>query len=443
LTQALGFGMSLNETHDAALRSWVQSANEPDTDFPIQNLPLAAFRPRGEGAFRIGAAIGDQIVDLAHPTVAALLEPRIAQACRGAELNELMALGPDAWARLRMSLSRALTVGNAEQDRLRSALIAQDAVQFGLPARIGDFSDFYTSIHHATAVGRLLRPEQPLLPNYKWIPIAYHGRASSLRVSGAEVARPAGQIRLSAAEAPILAPSRRLDYEVELGVLIGVGNRAGQPIPIGQAWNHVFGVVLLNDWSARDIQAWEYQPLGPFLSKSFATTISPWVVSAEALLPFRGPWSRPADDPQPLPYLQDAQDQASGALDIVLEASIVTAAMRATGQPAALLSGSSCRHAYWTVAQMVAHHTVNGCNLVAGDLLGTGTQSGPAAVEAGSLIELTTGGREPLALPNGERRTFLEDGDEICLRGFGEREGFVRIGLGSATGRVVSAEMRT
>jgi fumarylacetoacetase len=353
-----------------------------------------------------------------------------------------MELGPAAWSRLRLTLSRALRAGNAQQAPLQAALVEQATVRYGLPARIGDFSDFYTSIHHATAVGRLLRPEQPLLPNYKWVPVGYHGRASSVRISGEPVMRPCGQIRVPGNDAPVVCPSRRLDYELELGVLIGAGNAPGRPIPIGEAWEHVFGVVLLNDWSARDIQAWEYQPLGPFLSKSFATTISPWVVTAEALLPFRGPWSRPAGDPQPLPYLDDAQDRAAGALDIVLEAFIVTASMRQRRAAPALLSRSSSRHAYWTVAQMVAHHTVNGCNLVAGDLLGSGTQSGPAPSEAGSLIELTAGGREPLQLPEGERRTFLEDGDEILLRGFCERAGAARIGLATAAARVVAADSR-
>jgi fumarylacetoacetase len=429
----------MNETHDPALRSWVQSANGPDADFPIQNLPLAAFRKPGEGAFRIGAAIGDAIVDLSHPDAAALLEPPIAQACRASTLNDLMALGPAAWSSTRLALSRALKIGSPRQHALGSVLVAQAGVQYGLPVRIGDFTDFYTSIHHASAVGRLLRPDQPLLPNYQWIPVAYHGRASSVVVSGSEVMRPTGQVRPSGVEAPVVAESRRLDYEVELGVFIGVGNPLGQPIPIGEAWNHVFGLVLLNDWSARDIQAWEYQPLGPFQSKSFATTVSPWVVSTEALQPFRGPWARPADDPQPLPYLQDAQDRQSGALDIVLDASIQSAAMREQGQPPTRLSRSSSRHAYWTIAQMVAHHTLNGCNLVTGDLLGTGTQSGPDATEAGSLIELTAGGRQILTLPSGQSRAFLEDGDEICLRGFCERQGFVRIGLGTATGRVLPA----
>jgi fumarylacetoacetase len=431
--------MQLNETHQASLRSWVASANAPGADFPIQNLPLAVFRPPGGQGFRLGAAIGDSIVDLAHPNVAALLEPHIGQACRSPTLNELMALGPQAWSLLRLMLSRALRAASPQQERLQSALIDQHGVQYGLPASIGDFTDFYTSSHHATAVGRLLRPDQPLLPNYKWIPIAYHGRASSVRVSGHAVRRPSGQIRLSGVETPVVEPTRKLDYEVELGAFIGVGNPPEQPIPIEQAWNHVFGVVLLNDWSARDIQAWEYQPLGPFLSKSFATTISPWVVTSEALLPFRTACSRPAADPQPLPYLHDAQDRSSGALDIVLEASILTSAMRADDQPEARLSRSSSSHAYWTIAQMVAHHTVNGCNLVAGDLIGTGTQSGPTAAEAGSLIELTAGGKQPLTLPNGEQRSFLEDGDEVCLRGYCERDGFVRIGLGKAAGRILPA----
>jgi fumarylacetoacetase len=432
----------LNETHDPALRSWVQSANAPAADFPIQNLPLAAFRRQGGAELRIGAAIGDAIVDLSHPRTQALLDAPLAQACRQRGLNALMELGPAAWSRLRLALSRALRAGAAQQAPLRAALVEQAAVRFGLPARIGDFSDFYTSIHHATAVGRLLRPEQPLLPNYKWVPVGYHGRASSVRVSGEPVTRPCGQIRVPGEEAPIVCPSRKLDYELELGVLIGAGNAPGHPIPIGAAWEHVFGVVLLNDWSARDIQAWEYQPLGPFLSKSFATTISPWVVTAEALLPFRGPWSRPTGDPQPLAYLDDPQDRAAGALDIVLEAFIVTASMRQRRAAPALLSRSSSRHAYWTVAQMVAHHTVNGCNLAPGDLLGSGTQSGPEPSEAGSLIELTAGGREPLQLAEGERRAFLEDGDEIVLRGFCERAGATRIGLGAAAARVVAADPR-
>jgi fumarylacetoacetase len=434
--------MMLNETHDPALRSWVESANAPEADFPLQNLPFAAFRRTDGAGLRLGVAIGDAIVDLSHPAVAALLEAAVAQACRGPALNELMALGPAAWSGLRLALSRALRAGSAQQTGLRAALVPQSGVQFGLPARIGDFTDFYTSIHHASAVGRLLRPDQPLLPNYKWIPVAYHGRASSVRVSGGTVARPIGQIRPPGADAPAVEATRRLDYEVEVGVFIGAGNPLERPIPIGRAWQHVFGVVLLNDWSARDIQAWEYQPLGPFLSKSFATTISPWVVSAEALVPYGSPLVRPGDDPQPLPYLDDPTDRAGGCLDIVLEAWIETDAMRATRQPAALLSRSSSRHAYWTVAQMVAHHTVNGCNLVAGDLLGTGTQSGPGPAEAGSLIELSAGGREPLTLPNGERRAFLEDGDEVRLRGYCEREGFVRIGLGTAVGRIAAPRGR-
>ena len=431
--------MQLDFTHDLARTSWLDSANAPGSDFPIQNLPFAVFRLRGEGAFRIGVAIGEAIVDLSHPHAVTLLEPQIAGACRAPALNDLMALGPEAWSLTRLSLSRALRAGRSQADRLQAALCPQVEAEYGLPARIGDYTDFYTSIFHASAVGRLLRPDQPLLPNYKWIPIAYHGRASSVCVSGSEVVRPTGQVRVTGAEVPVVMASQRLDYEVELGVMIGLGNARGQPIPIGDAWRHVFGVVLLNDWSARDIQAWEYQPLGPFLSKNFATTISPWVVTADALLPFRSPWGRAADDPQPLAYLLDPQDRMTGSLDVQLEASILTAAMRARGHLPERLSCTSSRHAYWTIAQMIAHHTSNGCNLVTGDLLGTGTQSGPAPPEAGSLLELTFGGREPLTLASGQTRAFLEDGDQICLGGWCQREGFARIGLGSAIGTVARA----
>jgi len=431
--------MQLNETHDPAVRSWVQSANAHEADFPIQNLPFGVFRKRGEGVFRVGVAIGEAVLDLSHLSAAALLEPQVAAACRAPALNDLMAVGPQALSLTRLTLSRALRTGSTEADRLQAALLPLASAEYRLPAQIGDYTDFYTSIFHASAVGRLLRPDQPLLPNYKWIPIAYHGRASSVCVSGSDVMRPAGQVRQTGAEAPVLIASQRLDYEVELGVMIGVGNPRGQPIPIRDAWRHVFGVVLLNDWSARDIQAWEYQPLGPFLSKSFATTISPWVVTAEALLPFRSAFVRPPGDPQPLPYLLDPLDRTMGSLDIGLEASVLTASMRATGQLPVRLSRTSSRHAYWTVAQMLAHHTSNGCNLAPGDLLGTGAQSGPGPGEAGSLLELTAGGREPLTLPNGESRTFLQDGDEISLRGYCEREGFARIGLGTAIGRVSPA----
>jgi fumarylacetoacetase len=306
-------------------------------------------------------------------------------------------------------------------------------------AAIGDFTDFYASIHHATAVGRLFRPDNPLLPNYKWIPIAYHGRASSVRVSGQEFRRPRGQLMPPGAQQPQLAPTRRLDYELEVGIFIGRGNPLGSSIPLAQAESHVFGLCLLNDWSARDVQAWEYQPLGPFLAKNFATTISPWVVTLEALAPFRSAWARPVEEAAPLAYLDDAATRAAGGIDIQLEAWLDTARMRAGGIPAQRLSHSTFRESWWTVAQMLAHHTVNGCNLAPGDLLGSGTQSGRLPEEAGSLLELSAGGKQALALSGGESRTFLEDGDRVMLRGWCERAGFVRIGFGEAAGTVVPA----
>jgi len=310
-----------------------------------------------------------------------------------------------------------------------------------LPARIGDYTDFYSSIHHATAVGRLFRPDQPLLPNFRWLPIAYHGRSSSIAVSPQSFARPMGQRLPSPGQVvPILDCSRRLDYELELGAFIGEGNALGTRIRIDDADRHVFGLCLLNDWSARDLQAWEYQPLGPFLGKNFATTISPWIVTLEALEPYRAPWSREPDQPQPLPYLDSARMRAHGSFDIRLEALLETPAMRAVGEPAARLSGCNFRDAsYWTLAQMVAHHTINGCNLCSGDLIGTGTQSGSAPEQAGSLLELSRGGQAPVRLPNGEERRFLEDGDAIVLRGCCERAGAARIGFGESYGRVLPA----
>jgi fumarylacetoacetase len=436
----------LNETHDPALRSWVESANRSGGDFPIQNLPFAAFRRQGtREAFRIGVAIGDQIVDVAAAHAAGALAGPAAQAaaaCAQPTLNSLMALGPSAWSSLRLALSRALREGAEHAEhigRLRACLVPQASAEFAVPATIGDYTDFYTSIHHATAVGRLFRADNPLLPNYKWVPIGYHGRASSIGVSGQTFKRPHGQILPPGEQAPIVAASRRLDYELELGVFIGSGNPPGEPIDIARAEWHVFGLTLLNDWSARDLQAWEYQPLGPFLSKNFATTISPWVVTLEALAPYRTEWTRPAGDPPPLPYLDAPENRRAGAFDIQLEVLIETAAMRSQKQAAARLSRSSFKHAYWTIAQMVAHHSVNGCNLAAGDLLGTGTQSGPHHDEAGSLLELTYGGKQPLRLPNGESRTFLEDGDAITLRGWCERVGYARIGFGVCCGQVAAA----
>ncbi len=344
------------------------------------------------------------------------------------------------WVALRRSLSQCLREGAPRAAELGTALIAQRDVEFSLPARIGNYTDFYASIHHATAVGRLFRPDQPLLPNYKWVPIAYHGRASSLGVSGQPVRRPRGQVMPRGAERPHLAPSARLDFELEVGMLIGPGNPLGAPIPVAQAEQHVFGLCLLNDWSARDLQAWEYQPLGPFLAKSFATTISPWVVTLEALAPYRLPWSRAAEHPQPLPYLDCAELRTAGAIDMHLEVALETDAMRARGSAPQSLARTNFRHSYWSVAQMVAHHTVNGCNLQPGDLLGSGTQSGPTPDQAGSLLELTVGGKDAIALESGETRTFLEDGDRVILRAWCEQPGRPRIGFGEASGRVLAAD---
>jgi len=428
--------IALNETHDPALASWVASANQADCDFPIQNLPFGVIRRAGSSeSFRGGVAIGDQIVDLkalhqlqivTGDAVAAL------EACTDATLNRFMAMGADAWSSLRAALSRLLRTDATDRSAIAAALLPQSSAEHALPAHIGDYTDFYASIHHATAVGRLFRPDNPLLPNYKWVPIAYHGRSSSIRVSGGFVQRPQGQLMPPGAEQPQLASSRRLDYEFEVGAFIGTGNALGMPVTIEQAERHVFGLCLLNDWSARDIQAWEYQPLGPFLAKNFATTISPWIVTMEALAPFRAPWKRAPEEPQPLLYLDGIPVRAAGAIDMELEACIETDRMRREHAAPQSLSRSNFRHSYWTISQMVAHHTVNGCNLAPGDLFGSGTQSGPAASEAGSLLELTVGGKNPLTLASGETRTFLEDGDCVIFRAWCERAGHRRIGFGEA-----------
>ena len=433
----------IDATHDPALRSWAESANRPGTDFPIQNLPLGVFRRAGtQENFRCAVAIGDYALDLGALEVLtplAGLEAEALAACAAPSLGELMALGRAAWTALRHGLSRMLRADSPRAGKLAHALVPLSGIELAMPVRIGDYSDFYASIHHATAVGRLFRPDQPLLPNYKWVPIAYHGRASSIGVSGQEVRRPHGQVMARGAGSPELAPSSRLDYELEVGILVGAGNRLGEPVPIAEAEDHIFGLCLLNDWSARDLQSWEYQPLGPFLAKSFATTISPWVVTLEALAPFRSSWSRPAADPQPLPYLDCGELRSAGAIDLTLEVAIETAAMRAAGVEPERLSRSSFRDSYWSVSQMLAHHTVNGCNLQPGDLIGSGTQSGPAPEEAGSLLELTAGGARALQLRSGETRRFLEDGDRVIFRGWCERAGRARIGFGEASGLVVPA----
>ena len=434
---------SLNETHDPQLRSWVDSANTPGSDFPIQNLPFGVFRRAGSAEpFRVGVAIGDQILDLSAVHAAGVFtgsSEAAARTCCAPTLNAFMAQGATAWSALRLALSRALRGDSTLQSQLRACLVAQAQAEYALPASIGDYTDFYTSVHHATNVGRLFRPDNPLLPNYKWLPIGYHGRASSIGVSGQSFHRPVSQLMPPGATVPTLAPSQRMDYELELGVFIGPGNALGEPIALDAAEQHVFGLCLFNDWSARDIQAWEYQPLGPFLSKNFASTVSPWVVTLEALAPYRLPWSRTEDDPQPLAYLDSPTLRQSGAIDIGLEVFIQSAAMLERGLGEHRLSRSNFRHAYWSISQMLAHHTVNGCNLQPGDLLGSGTQSGPDEGEAGSLIELSVGGTQPLTLPSGETRTFLADGDTVVFRAACETPGAARIGFGEVRGTLLPA----
>jgi fumarylacetoacetase len=417
---------ALDATHDPGLKSWVESANDAATDFPIQNLAFGVFRrKRTKEKPRGGVAIGDQIFDLAALGIET-----------GPTLNGIAAAGASTWRRLRKQISKALSAGGFKKSYTRHVVPMKRAELF-VPMAIGDYTDFYSGIHHATTIGKLLRPDNPLLPNYKWIPIAYHGRASSVVVSGTPVVRPSGQIKLPDSEAPVFGPTRRLDYEVELGFVVGPGNRLGVPIAINEAKNHLFGVVLLNDWSARDVQAWEYQPLGPFLAKSFATTISPWIVTFEALKPFRrAAFERAPGDPQPLRYLLDLEDQGSGGLDIGLEMYLSTEGMRKAKAPPQRLSQGNARDAYWTAAQMLAHHSSNGCNLQPGDLFGSGTLSGAAPESAGSLMELTQGGKAPLRLPSGEPRVFLEDGDEVTLRGRCEKQGAMSLGFGKCTGLV-------
>ncbi len=433
----------LNETHDAALKSFVTSANDGVTDFPIQNLPFAVFRRVGSGEpFRGGVAIGDQIVDLARLHRARLLSGEAATACEAAAaatLNAFMAKGTAASSALRLALSRQLRAGAADESEMHACLVSQSDVEYALPAHIGDYTDFYTSVYHATNIGRQFRPDNPLLPNYKWVPIGYHGRASSIAVSGQSFSRPVGQLMPPGAETPTLAPCKRMDYELEMGIFVGTGNALGARIGMEAAESHVFGLCLLNDWSARDIQGWEYQPLGPFLSKNFASTISPWIVTLEALAPYRLAWIRSADDPQPLPYLDSTGLRSEGAIDIQLEVLIETALMRERRLPPHRICLTSYRHAYWTLSQLIAHHTVNGCNLQPGDLLGTGTLSGPTATEAGALIELTVGGKQPITLPGGQSRTFLEDGDSITLRAHCAKPGAVRLGFGDCQGTVLPA----
>jgi fumarylacetoacetase len=411
----------------------VESANDSATDFPIQNLPYCVFKPSQEDAPRIGAAIGAQILDLHACLAHGLLDE---SALAADSLSAVMALPLDARAALRMRLSEILS-DTAWCGKAEPLLMPAARAQLCLPVDIGDYTDFYASIFHASNVGTMLRPDNPLLPNYKYVPIGYHGRASSIVVSGTKVKRPHGQSKAPEADAPTFAPSHALDFELEAGLFIGRGNHLGEPVPVGEAQEHLFGVCLLNDWSARDIQAWEYQPLGPFLGKSFATTISPWVVTMEALAPYRaGALQRDAGDPAALKYLASASEREGGAIDMTLEVFLSPHSMR---QPLCICQ-TNLKNLYWTLGQLVAHHASNGCNLRTGDLIGTGTVSGPGADERGCLLEITRRGAEPLRLPGGDTRVFLEDGDEIILRGHCKRAGYATIGLGECRGIVVSAE---
>ena len=435
---------SLDQTHDPAVRSWVDSARRPNGDFPIQNLPFGVFRRRGRGeAPRIGVAIGDEIVDLSRAVGQGLLtgvDHDVQAAASSRSLNPLMALGRDGARQLRHRLFTLLDERTPDRQGLSGCLVPVETVDLLLPVEIGDYTDFYASIHHATNIGTMFRPESPLLPNYKFVPIGYHGRASSIVVGGTAVRRPMGQIKDDQAPAPVFGPTRALDYECEIGAYIASGNVLGTEIRLADAEKHLFGMSLLNDWSARDIQRWEYQPLGPFLAKNFATSVSPWVVTADALAPFRVPgFDRPAGDPDPLPYLFSDANQRGGGIDIAVEVWLSTARMRAENVAAVRLSQSSLATMYWTMAQLITHHASNGCNLRPGDLLGSGTISGPARDSRGCLQEMVGRAGESITLPGGEQRRFLLDGDEVTLRGFCERPGAARIGLGECRGLVIPA----
>ncbi len=436
---------ALAATLDPARRSWLASANAVDTDFPIQNLPFCVFRRAGDTP-RGGVAIGDHVVDVRAGLSLGLFRGEAlaaAEACTQPALNALMALGRLPARALRVQLSELLRAGgdgeSARESLEQTLLVSMHEVELLLPAVIGDYTDFYASVHHATNVGRMFRPDNPLLPNYKWVPIGYHGRASSIVVSGTPVHRPQGQRKGPNDDAPALGPSRSLDYELEVAAWVGPGNTLGRSIPLDEADAHLFGLSLLNDWSARDVQAWEYQPLGPFLAKNFASTVSPFVVTLDALEPFRAPLaSRTDGDPAPLPYLTSAEDRARGGFDLTLEVWLRSARMREAGEDAVRISRGRFLDLYWSLGQMLTHHASNGCNMRAGDLLGSGTVSGPEAGSQGCLLELTKRAAEPIALPNGEQRGFLEDGDEVILRASAERKGAVRIGFGECRGVVIA-----
>lgn len=438
----------INSTHDATIKSWIESANDPSTDFPIQNLPYVYFERSGSaGAGGVGVLIGDQVLDLTRCREDGLFEEKeleeIAWTLQpGAAVSNLFDADPETLSAFRKRLVGLLS--DDADDETRSAVaknvVDASAVSFDIPCDIGDYTDFYCSIFHATNVGKLFRPDNPLLPNYSWVPIGYHGRASSIVVSETDVIRPKGQGRPDPEAPPIFGPSRRLDYEMEVGFYVGKGNELGDSIDIADAENHIFGLCLVNDWSARDIQGWEYQPLGPFLGKSFATSVSPAVVTMEALAPFRVPaFDRGGEHPDPLPYLSDKTNAASGGIDLKLDVLITTKKMREEGMEPHLISRSNLKDLFWTIGQMLTHHASNGCNLQTGDLIASGTVSGKEESERGCLLEMTLGGKEPIELPSGETRRFLEDYDEIIMRGFCEREGFRRIGFGECRGIVLPA----
>jgi fumarylacetoacetase len=435
---------SINDTHDPSVKSWVPSAQTPGTDFPIQNLPFGVFtRLEGETRPHIGVGIGDCILDLFECGRRGLLSelPDLCiESSASDSLNALMKLGPSCWSALRKRISGLLRADSADCGRIaakmETALVPMTETRMLLPARIGDYTDFYASIHHARNVGSMFRPENPLFPNYKFVPVGYHGRASSIILSGTTIQRPSGQTE-GPNSIPVFGPCRMMDYELEIGAFVGPGNRLGVPIAMTDSESHIFGLCLLNDWSARDIQKWEYQPLGPFLAKSFATSISPWIVTMEALAPFRiaAPRREPGDPPT-LPYLTGAHDSESGGIDLSLEVRLCSERMRQNNHEPVLLSRSNLKDLYWTLAQMVVHQTSNGCNLSPGDLLGSGTVSGPDPKSRGCLLELTWRGSEPVTLPSGETRRFLEDGDEVIFRGRAERKGFAAIGFGECRGIV-------
>lgn len=432
---------AIDETHSLDLVSWVGSANGHQ-EFPIQNLPHGVFRP-GAQAPRGGVAIGEDILDIAALAASGLVPEDLAEVASHAaqsQLNGFLALPAARRNELRRFLSRLLRAGSAHSAEVRQMLHGSADCRMEIPARIPGYTDFYAGIQHAINIGSLLRPDNPLLPNYRHLPIGYNGRASSIRPAGVDVVRPLGQRKRPDEAVPSFGPCRNLDYELELGIWIGQGNALGEPIAIDAASEHIAGLCLLNDWSARDIQAWEYQPLGPFLAKGFATTISPWLVTMEALAPFRCPApTRSEGEPAPLGYLSDAKDQAEGGLAIELEVEILTQRMRADGAPAHRLSLGTTRDLYWTIAQLVTHHTSNGCNLESGDLFGSGTISGKEPGSQGSLMEISRGGREPLQLPNGEIRTYLVDGDEITMKARARRDGFAPIGFGACRARILPA----